>query len=443
MAIMLLCVYAGALFHLSRRAVRGEAASFFVNDRASSAAEVAMSLVVSCVGASATMGMAGMAFTIGTPAFWWLGAGAGGLTLLALLLARRVREAGVYTMPELVDSYLGARTRRLVSCVIVVAWTAILAAQFVALSRLLMALTGWGRGVTMAAGFVLVVAHTLGGQAAVIRADRLQFYILVGGLAALLVWLGWRNPAWAEATKLELVNERFGVGDLLRYLFVVGGNYFVCPMLFGRLLSARDAQSARRGGLLAAGGLALCGALIVAVGLGCRGLIATDTPADAVLTTAVNTALPGWLSPVLLLVLISAVVSSADSCLVTSATVLSYDLLKRQERWACRACVLGLGACGLGLTLLDRSIIDYLFMAYDIYVAGVVMPVFWVIVFGRARRLRTGCFLLAIGLGGALGLLSAVCGMPELSLAGMAVSAVAALCGVGGASNEIRIAGNR
>lgn len=431
MEITLLCAYAAALLHLSRRAGRHGAASFFVNDRASSAGGVAMSLIVSCVGASATMGMAGMAFAIGTPAFWWLGAGAGGLTLLALVLARRVREAGVYTMPELVDKYLGARTRLIVSLVVIVAWTAILAAQFVALSRLLTALTGWGSGVSLAVGFPLVALHTLGGQAAVIRIDRLQFCILAAGLATLLAWLSWRNPGWVAATNIELVNSDFGPGELFRYLFVVGGNYFVCPMLFGRFLSARDAGAARRGGLLAAAGLALCGALIVAVGLACRGLVAPDTAADAVLTTAVSTALPAWLAPVLLLALMSAVVSSADSCLVTSATILAYDLLGREGRWACRASVLALGACGLGLVLMERSIIDYLFMAYDIYVAGVVMPVFVTVVFGRSRRLRAEWFIAGIGIGGALGVASALCGMQDMSLGGMAASAALSLAGVG------------
>ncbi|MCC8116729.1 MAG: hypothetical protein LIP18_06195 [Planctomycetes bacterium] len=431
MAVTLLCAYAGVLLVISRLAVRNGtgAGTFFVNDRASSAGGVAMSLVVSCVGASATMGMAGLAFTIGTPAFWWLGAGAGGLVLLSLFIARRVRETGAFTMPEMIITLLGRRTRLIVSAVIVIAWTAILAAQFVALSKLLGALLGWGDGLSLGLGFVLVAVHTLGGQAAVIRADRLQFYILVAGLVTLVAWLTWNNPGWIPATRFEVVNSEFSTGDLFRYIFVVGGNYFVCPMLFGRLLSAESAGAARRGGLMAAVGLALAGALIVAVGLGCRGLVPDGTAADAILTTAINTVLPGWLAPLLLLVLVSAVVSSADSCLVTSATVLSYDLLGRKGKWACRGCVLVLGAAGLALILLERSIIGYLFMAYDLYVSGVVMPVFVAIMAGKTRRLRPGWFIAAILAGGAFGLGAAGYGREELSLAGMAVSTLLAVIG--------------
>lgn len=422
---MLLFAYAGALLHVSRRTRSGGGApaSFFVNDRSSGAWSVATSLLVSCVGASATMGMAGMAFQVGAPAFWWLGAGAIGITLLAALLAAKVRACGAFTMPEMVESLLGPDARPLISAVIVLAWTAILAAQFSAAGRLLAAMTGFGRPVCILAGFVLIVLHTMGGQAVVMRTDRLQCGILLAGLAVLLGWLHHRNPGWMENVTFEATNSGFDGGDLAHCLFVIGGNYLVCPMLFGRFLSATDAGAARRGGFLAGAGLAACAALIVLVGLACRGLAPADTPRDAVLTTAVA-AFPRWLAAPTLLALISAVVSSADSCLVTAATVLSHDLLRTDKRRTCRLCVAGLGCAGALLTFMDRDILRLLLMAYDIYVAGVVMPVFLALV--SAPRLRMGrprLALAAIVCGGFLGCLAAFLEEPAFSYAGMAVSA--------------------
>ena len=432
MEVALLCAYAGLLVHLSRQKGdrRNEPGLFFVNNRASGRTAVALSLIVSCVGASATMGMAGMAFDVGTPAFWWLGAGAAGITLLAVLLAAKVRESGCLTMPEMVGGLLGKGSRPLVSAIIVTAWTAILAAQFAALSRLLEALTGFAALPCLAVGFALVVVHTLGGQAVIMRTDRLQAYILFAGLAILLLWLNQRNPGWAGAVTLEAVNDKFQPADLVRLLFVVGGNYLVCPMLFGRFLSARDATTAKRGGILAGLGLLGCAALIVAVGLSCRGLIAPDTPADAVLTTAIDSVFPRWLAVLVLLALVSAVVSSADSCLVTSATVLGHDLLGTDKPSHCRAAVLLLGCLGAGMTFMQRGILDFLFMAYDMYVAGVVMPVFVALLLSRRARARPSFAMAAIGGGGALGILSAALAVPGLSMAGMAFSTLATLAGM-------------
>lgn len=426
MEIAALCCYAALLWHASRKAVRGPDAAnaFFVNNRASGAVTVALSLVVSCVGASATMGMAGLAFKVGTPAFWWLGAGAIGITLLAVLLAAKVRESGSYTMPEMVSGLLGPRVRPLVSGIIVVAWMAILAAQFLALSKLLEPLLPLPPTACLGVGFLLIVVHTLGGQAVVMRTDRLQSAVLFLGLGILLFHLWRANPQWTASVRPEAVNADFTAATLCHYLFVVGGNYLVCPMLFGRLLSARDAGAARTGGLLAGAGLAVCAAAIVVLGLASRGLIPPDTAPDDVLTAAVGVAVPHWLGVFVYVALISAVVSSADSCLITAATVMSYDLLRTDRPACCRASVIALGCVGAALTFLGKGILEFLFMAYDIYVAGVVMPVFVALLWNRRRIRRPGLPLAAVALGGGLGLLAAVTARPAFSYAGMLLAAI-------------------
>lgn len=432
MAIALLCGYAAALLLVSRRfGGNAGADAFFVNNRASGASGVAMSVIVSCVGASATMGAAGMAFHVGTPAFWWLGAGAAGLTVLAFLLAARVRRTECFTMPEMSATLLGGGSRPLMACVIVVAWTAILAAQFTAMETLLRSFTGWPTAWCLAAGFALIAFHTCGGQAAIIRTDRLQFYLLLGGLALLLIGLCRANPGWTAAVNIEAVNSRFTAGDLLRYAFVVGGNYVVCPMLFGRMYSARDAATARRGALLGALGLAVCSAVIVAVGLAARGLVEADVPADAVLARALEQGLPPWLGALATLALLSAVVSSADSCLVTSSAVLCFDLIRSDRPMTGRLCVLVLGAAGLGLTFLGKDILGYLLMAYDIYVAGVVLPVFVALLYNPRDVRRPWFCLMAIAGGGALGA-AANWGGPVYSYVGMAFSLVFTLLGLAG-----------
>lgn len=428
-------ILAGAYALLIFAAARGlggkaSAGSFFVNRRSSSAWGVALSIIVSCVGASATLGVIGQAFSIGLPAIWWLGAGSFGLALLSLLLAKKVRESAAFTMPELVESYLGKEARSLISLLIVIAWIAILAAQFSALERILQSLTGLGGKWSLALGFCLIVAHSTGGQAMIMRLDRIQSVFLLTGLAAVLAWLWTHNPAWTSHVRPELLNADFGPRELVYYLLVVGGNYLVCPMLFGRLLSAGDAATARRGGIYAAIGLGCCSLLIVATGLACVGLIPADTPRDAVFTTIADSLLPAGMRLLLLITLVSAIVSSADTCLVTAATVLSHDLLHSRKPGTCRRAVLGIGLAGLALSLMDKSILEFLCMAYDVYVSGVVVPVFISLLAGGRAFVRSPWACLAVLCGGALGALSALSGIQEYSYAGMGLAALFTVLGL-------------
>jgi SSS family solute:Na+ symporter len=432
--IALLCLYGLAIALMAgRRGGGGDtAAAFFVNNRAGSAMDVGCSIIASCIGASATIGMIGLAFAVGTPAFWWLGAGVAGLLPLALLLARKVRESGAYTLPHLVERYLGPQVRPLISTLIVTAWMAVLAAQFTALAEIIRSLSALPQSLNLGICFALVALHSLGGQAAVMRLDRLQSAILIVSLLFLLCWLGVHTPNPLSLTPVQVVNADFPPEKLIYFLVVVGANYLVCPMLFGRLFSARDGASARRGVLLAAAGLALCAAVIVAVGLACRGLVPPDTPQDAVLSTILSDVLPPWMHIPVSLVLLSAIVSSADSCLLTAATVLSHDLLRRNEPAIGRVCVLALGLAGLGLSLWGKGIMELLLMAYDVYACGVVGPVFVGLVLGGRRRMDPRFACAAVLVGGSLGLTSALSGRVLFSYAGLALGVLLALAGMKG-----------
>ena len=424
------CLYAALLLALGaldafRR--RGSLA-FFVNDRSSGALHTGFSLAASCIGGSATMGMAGLAWQAGSPAFWWLGSGACGLALLTVFLARRVRESGAYTMPEMVAAWLGPRARTLVSVIIMPAWLAILAAQFTAMGKLVAALAGMSPEGALLAGAAVIVAYScLGGQASVIRSDLPQCVLLLAGIAVAFLWLFGHDAAPLEAMPLELFNEDFGPDRFTYFMVIMGGSYLVCPMLFGRILSAKSAESASRGCWLAVFMLLGSAALIVAVGVLCRGFVPAGVRPDDVLAAAVGL-LPPFVGMFLLVALLSAVLSSADSCLVTASTVFCNDLLGRRDVRLCRLVTLFFGAAGLMLSTRGHGILDLLLMANDIYVCGVAVPVFAAMLMKKGT-VRPGAALLSMSVGGAGGLVSAAGGGVAFAYAGMALAVACMLLG--------------
>ena len=246
----------------------------------------------------------------------------------------------------------------------------------------------------------------------------------MAGLLVALFWLLGHDAAPLERLRLEIVNDRFGLDRFSYFMIIMGGSYLVCPMLFGRILSARDYGSATRGCWLAVALLAFSAAIVVAVGVLCRGLVPADVRPDDVLSSAVGL-MPSWVGMFLLVALLSAVLSSADSCLVTASTVLCNDLLHRRDVSLCRTVTLAFGVGGLLLATRGHGILDLLLMANDIYVCGVAVPVFAAMLMKRGAA-RPGPSVAAMALGGAGGLASAFFGDPSFGYAGM-VCAVATM----------------
>ncbi len=440
--IVTIMVYACILCVISYYAVgrRAESAAFFVNNRQSGTFAVAFSIVASCVGGSATMGMAGLAWNVGFPAFWWLGTGAIGLCILAIFLAKRVRESGASTLPEMVTTFIGAPARPLSSIIIILAWLAITAAQFSAMATLLAPVltssfgieADMARSLGLVFGAVLVTLYAcIGGQAAIIKSDVIQFLVLMFAFAVAFIFLWQDNSGALLSAPFEVLNKDFALSKFSYFLLILGGSYVVCPMLFGRLLSARSATVAKRGAFVAVIGLVLSAMLIVSLGILCRGLVPTvgeGTLPESVLTTVLFSKLPEWASMLVLLGIFSALISSADSSLVTGATILSNDILRSLRPSVCRVCILCMGLGAVLLAMPGKGILALLLMANDIYVCGVVVPVFVGMLAYKKRPVHVGFMSLAMAVGGGFGLMAALSENTTYAYAGLGAGLLLSLC---------------
>ncbi len=465
-----LILYAFLLCVLAHISVRGSLAKskqgmneyFFVNNRQSSAGQVAFSITASCIGGSATLGMAGLAWQVGTPAFWWIGAGALGLCVLAFFLARMVRQSGAYTLPEMITTFLGAPARPLASIIIVLAWLAITAAQLSAMATLILPLMQSSiESVPLSLGAVLqsfdvftiallmgaliVIAYTcIGGQAAIIKSDVVQYILLILSLLVALVLLlldiyslGVQNPF--NAVQLELVNTDFPLSKLSYFLIILGGSYVVCPMLFGRLYSAKDGATAKRGAILAVFWLILTAVLIVSVGLVCRAYINPDASgmaAEKVLSAVLFEHLPPWANVLCFLGIFSALISSADSSIFTAATICSNDILRQKKLSICRICAIVIGLLAVILALSGKGILQLLLMANDIYVCGVVAPVFVGMILYKRCAFNAYGMSAAIAVGGGFGFVAALSGENIYSYIGITTAILVSLASIKSSPNK-------
>lgn len=383
--LLLISVFAAVLGAVAlvdaKRACTPE--GFLLNGRRSGTVETACSIVASCAGSSATIGLAGLAFTAGMPAVWWLLSGAAGLMVLTTFLTHRIRERGRLTLPELVRNRLGSPAVSLITAVILIAWCAILAAQLLALGVLVESATGFGHLEALAMGAAFVVLYTAaGGQAGVMRSDVVQLLVMGAGLLVVLVSALVQDASPLLTLRPEVLNEAFTLHDWSVFMLLVGGSYVVCPMLFGRMMSAKSTRVARHSGFIAAAGLAAAAFLIMAAGVEARAFVPEGTPPDQVLPALAAT-LPAPVGTGFVLAMLATILSSADSCLITAAAIAARDVLRSDSVATVRFVAFAFAIPAFLLACEGGGVLSLLLMANAVYVPAVVPPVFAALVTSR------------------------------------------------------------
>lgn len=421
----------------ARRTRKFDASQYYVCGRRSGTALVSFSILASSVGGSATLGMAGLVWQVGTPGFWWLGAGVVGLTVLGLLFARKIRSTRAATMPELCQNQLGPVFRKCCAILIAISYIPIVAAQFSAQALVLASAADLSYPVALCLSVGLLFIYTsMGGQNAVIRSDFWQFIILASALL-LILFFCLENDSGRKAVldaKIQLTNSDFPFLRLAYFILILGSSFIVGPMIYGRVLSAKSQRAAQKACLISAFGLFCIAMMITLIGLALRGIIAPEStgpgfkPED-VLNLFITNHLSSGISSLCLAGLFAAIVSSADSCLFTAASICANDLLKRQTIGACRFCMAGLTLAALALSFQGKGLLDLLFLANDIYVCGVIPPIFLALLFYKTAFVPQRWLLFAMSLGGLCGALASLMQIPVLSIIGLLASFLVCLQG--------------
>ena len=433
---------------------------YVVAGRKQSSPFVFMSLMATVLGASATVGIAARAESIGFAAFWWLGVGAIGFWFQAAFLSKPVHDLDVRTLPEIAEKTVGKTGRKLVAFIIAISWVGIIAAQFAAVAGFIGLVLGHDAGTqsVLITAVIVIVYTLLGGQLSVVRTDALQFGILTLGFFAAAIYLfgGFSgmetaaiangNAAIANETaapfaglatfgNFSLLNEKFSFADLAMMLFTVGGAYFLGPDVISRNLVAKDSTSARKAVVIGSFAILVFSVVIVLLGM----WAATYAPnADG---TSVNPlfrlasgVLPLPLAALLSVGLLSALLSSADTCLINSAAIFGSDILNTRRISVVRLLVVAIGIIATYLALQGKDIIGLLTMAYSVYTPGIVAPLAVAIISHKKFNIKKTLWYAGVVVGGLFGLIPAILASTAkiatpayLPLVGIAISLVFAL----------------
>ncbi|MBP3195033.1 MAG: hypothetical protein J6M05_05150 [Cardiobacteriaceae bacterium] len=409
MALFILSIYSLVLIYIAYLDFRKkqDLNHFLVANRTSGAFQTGFSITASCIGGTATIGLVADVAKNGFPAIWYLLSGAIGLMILALFFAKIVRRTEALTLPQIMEKYISKKAATLAAIIISLAWTAILAAQFSAAASILEVFGISNISALISAVFLIAIYTALGGQMSVIKSDVYQYLILLLSFILSLIFLFSKTDFnYLTSIDWHLTNSNFGINSIFYYLIFVGISYIIDPMLFSRILSARDEKTAVKGAVLGAAFIALSAFLIVLIAFLTINISSSEINPNSLLTHTLFYELPPILGIILLLGLLSAIISSADTVLITSTSVFAHDIIKTNNLIFYRISTIFFAAIALFLATKGKAILDYFFAANDLFVGGVAIPLFFALI--CQGKINKTCVLLAMIAGSGLGALSAL-----------------------------------
>jgi SSS family solute:Na+ symporter len=396
------------------------------------------SLIAAVIGGSATVGLAGLAFSRGLTGMWWLLAGTIGLLVLGIFFAERIRKLALYTLPGLAEKQYDGRVSVTISIIIVIAWLGVIAGQIVAMGKIMSILQLGSPELWMVIFTAVFIFYTLiGGQYANIGTDIAQAILIFTGIIAGTVLIlintggfsGLFNALPPDNLEFPL-SSQFGVIDLISYLLLVSTVYVVGPDIYSRLFSARDGKTARRAAIWSAIIIIPFALCITIMGMSASALFPDILPEQAFPMLIMNQ-FPPLLGALILAALVSASMSSADTCSLSAGTILSVDIIKkmkpglseRQILFIARIGIVVFGLIALGLALFINNIISALLFAYTVYTGGVIIPVLAGFYKDKLKLTSLGAIFAIIG-GGLAALISKLAAIQYLDIGALLISLV-------------------
>jgi solute:Na+ symporter, SSS family len=335
---------------------------------------VSGSLLATILGGSAILGTIELSQSIGWAALWFLFCAAFGLLVLAPM-AKLVSRYGEYTLPGLLGHFYGDKARFISSLVIPVAWIGIIGAQVIAAAKILAGLEIISYpAAAIFAGTIFILYTLFGGQVSILKTDTLQSFLIITGLASLALFAA-RTPEAMSIPSLRttvLFNESFTGTDLLILVLTYSVTFIVGPDIYSRVFCAKDEKTATRSILIVAFVL-----VPVSFGLTFLGIYSQETGSIEIMSFAQHL-LPGWFYGLFIAALLSAVMSSADTTLLTSSLILSelfYKDMNDQKAFRLtRILIVVLGAVSIVIALFVTSILQSLLLALTFFSGAFVVP---------------------------------------------------------------------
>ncbi|MHA6615996.1 sodium:solute symporter family protein [Pseudonocardia sp. DLS-67] len=356
-------------------------------------------LLATWTGAGTIIGRASFSYTYGPLAsiFYSLGAPTG-ILIMYFFLAKRVRQYGKYTVPEIMETRYGPAVRLVTAVAILLAYTGIMSEQVRGLGYILHLTTGFPEEIAKLVGLAVIVFLAFsGGLLSVAYTDAISALLitiaLVGGFIFVLVAVGGFGGL-AESLPPDHMTWSGGltpiqvVGYILPTLLLILGD----QNMYQRFTAAQTPDIAKKSTLgFLAGDVLFYGAVIVLAS--CATVLLPGIAPDTAILRLATDSLPVALGATMLMAGTAFIITTGNSYLLSAAGNLVHDIHRslsrrepdaRRELLLTRLAIVGLGAFAYAIGEFFPSVLEIQVFSYTMYGAVVTPSLLAVFLWKRA-----------------------------------------------------------
>ncbi|PLX13283.1 MAG: sodium:solute symporter [Marinilabiliales bacterium] len=387
---------------------------YYVGGRKMSSFHVGLSVVATDVGGGFSIGLGGLGFLMGIAGSWMLFTGLIGAWLTAVVLIPRVsklsRDLKLFTFPQIFGHFYNGKVALLAGIISAIGYIGFTSSQILAGAKLASAsFVGLDmKTALIIMGAIAVIYTVMGGLKAVIYTDTIQWIILMGGLIFIGIPLSYYAIGVMDALRSSVHPEFFSLRNvswqqLVNWGVTIIPIWFVGMTLYQRIYATKSKKDAQRAwfiaGLFEWPLMAFMGVILglfsrVAVDNGMFAAMGYETieglDAEMGLPLLLRNILPVGLMGLMMSAYFSAIMSTADSCLMAASGNVLTDIMgkiwpcKRTDQKELRVSqilTLLIGVLALLLALNMQNVLQLMLYSYAFMVSGLFIPVlgafFW------------------------------------------------------------------
>ncbi|WP_026704220.1 sodium:solute symporter family protein [Flavobacterium soli] len=385
---------------------------FYVSGRNMSKWHIGLSVVATDVGGGFSIGLGGLGFTMGLSGSWMLFTGLLGAWLSAVFLIPKISKLGFekkfFTFPQIFGHFYSTKVALMAGIISAIGYIGFTSSQVLAGAKLASA-TVEGLDLQLALiimGCIAVLYTSIGGLKAVIYTDTIQWAILLIGLIFIGIpvaytAIGGYGGIVATLPESHLSLTNIDGYQLLNWAVTIIPIWFVGMTLYQRIYASKSEKEAKKAWFIAGFFewpiMAFMGVILgmFAKVAAMQGLFAGITDVNSMdsemgLPILLSTVLPVGLMGLMLASYFSAVLSTADSCLMAASGNIVTDIIiafRKKEisdkhmLWLSQVITLLVGGFAILLASQMQNVLELMLYSYAFMVSGLFVPVlgalFW------------------------------------------------------------------
>jgi SSS family solute:Na+ symporter len=395
--VYMIGVLAIGFYHFFRNK---DSEDYYVGSRSISAHHVGLSIVATDVGGGFSIGLGGVGFVMGLAGSWLLFTGLVGAWLSAVLIIPKIKRVdakhGMMTYPDFLRHRYDGKVALAAAVISGIGYMGFTGAQMLAGAKLASATilqkSPFGMDPLLFALLIIAIVTVLytvvGGLKAVIYTDTVQWIILLSGLIFVTIPAALMAVGGLSGLREALPSTHFSMTNIAPVKFVnwmvtIIPIWLIGMTLYQRMYACKNKKEAQKAwyiaGLFEYPIMAFAG---VFLGM-CARVVFPEAESEMALPMLIRDVLPIGVTGIVIAAYFSAIMSTADSCLMASSGNFMNDIVERyflrglSDRKSIRYSMVATLVVGVAAVLMAAqftTVLDAILYAYAFMVSGLFIP---------------------------------------------------------------------